>query len=166
MEYIKYIFVDDKLSTLLLTETESGVNRIAFQRESFDVVMHKLSLRYALLNEETENLRLAKEEIVSYLRTGEPKFTFNVDTMLLTEIQKNIFTALQKNTPKGTTTTYGKLAETAGLQGAARAIGTALATNPLPLYFPCHRVIRSDGQLGEYLGGSDFKKTLLDLEGK
>ena len=47
---------------------------------------------------------------------------------------------------------------------AARAVGTACATNPLPLVIPCHRVIRSDGQIGPYLGGSEIKHQLSDME--
>jgi methylated-DNA-[protein]-cysteine S-methyltransferase len=45
-----------------------------------------------------------------------------------------------------------------------RAVGTACATNPLPLVIPCHRVVRSDGGLGEYIGGADVKEQLLQLE--
>ena len=47
---------------------------------------------------------------------------------------------------------------------AVRAVGTACATNPLPVVVPCHRVLRSDGGLGGYLGGLEVKTTLLDLD--
>jgi len=61
--------------------------------------------------------------------------------------------------------TYGGLAASIGVPGGARAVGGALAGNPLPLIFPCHRVIRGDGTLGGFGGGLDLKKTLLTREG-
>jgi len=69
--------------------------------------------------------------------------------------------------PKGQTRTYRQLAESIGHPGAARAVGTALAKNPFAPQIPCHRVIRSDGQLGRYSGpgGTAKKKALLKREG-
>ena len=64
----------------------------------------------------------------------------------------------------GHTVSYTELATLAGRPAAIRAVGTACATNPLPVVVPCHRVLRSDGSLGGYLGGLEAKRTLLDLE--
>lgn len=66
----------------------------------------------------------------------------------------------------GQTVSYGRLAEMAGKSGAARAVGGALAKNPLPLIVPCHRVVRSDGKIGGFsaAGGTTIKKRLLKLE--
>ena len=61
---------------------------------------------------------------------------------------------------------YRQVAELVERPGAVRAVGTACATNPLPVVVPCHRVLRSDGALGGYLGGLEAKATLLDLEGR
>ena len=63
-----------------------------------------------------------------------------------------------------TTTSYAGLATAAGSPAAVRAVGTACATNPLPIVVPCHRVIRSDGSPGRYVGGDAAKATLLTLE--
>ncbi len=68
------------------------------------------------------------------------------------------------NIPAGETRTYGWLAQKAGHPGAARAVGRALATNPLPLVIPCHRVVASNGTLGGYGGGLRMKATLLEAE--
>ena len=71
-----------------------------------------------------------------------------------------------KDIPYGETCTYAKLAELAGYPGCARAVGHAMALNPLPLIIPCHRVVPSSGGVGNYDGGPDLKKSLLDLEKK
>lgn len=67
--------------------------------------------------------------------------------------------------PRGRVSTYGLVAGRLGRPGAARAGGTALATNPFPLAIPCHRVIRSDGSLGGFGGGLKMKRALLAREG-
>jgi methylated-DNA-[protein]-cysteine S-methyltransferase len=66
--------------------------------------------------------------------------------------------------PYGRTESYAEVAAAAGSPRAVRAVGTACATNPLPLVVPCHRVVRSDGSFGNYRGGEDAKRDLLTLE--
>jgi O-6-methylguanine DNA methyltransferase len=68
--------------------------------------------------------------------------------------------------PRGEVRTYGWIAAEIGHPAAVRAVGTALRKNPVPVLIPCHRVVRSDGNVGEYaLGGSDAKRTILAAEG-
>jgi methylated-DNA-[protein]-cysteine S-methyltransferase len=69
------------------------------------------------------------------------------------------------NIPRGSVSTYGRIAGKIGRPGAARAVGKALATNPFPVVIPCHRAVRSDGSLGGYAGGMRMKKRLLEMEG-
>jgi methylated-DNA-[protein]-cysteine S-methyltransferase len=68
--------------------------------------------------------------------------------------------------PAGETRSYGDLARAVGRPGAARAVGTTMATNPLPLLIPCHRVVRGDGLIGQYgAGGPERKAAMLAAEG-
>ncbi len=67
--------------------------------------------------------------------------------------------------PRGSVTSYGILAKAIPAPGAARAVGSALAKNPFPIIIPCHRVVRSDGYVGQFGGGIEAKKTLLRMEG-
>jgi methylated-DNA-[protein]-cysteine S-methyltransferase len=67
--------------------------------------------------------------------------------------------------PFGETVTYGRLADAVGHPGAARAVGSAMASNPMPIVVPCHRVVAAGGKLGGYTGGIDKKRALLGLEG-
>ncbi|MDX1971410.1 MAG: MGMT family protein, partial [Candidatus Sumerlaeia bacterium] len=66
--------------------------------------------------------------------------------------------------PKGRVETYGSLATRCGVPGAARAAGSVMATNPVPLLIPCHRVVRQGGEVGQYGGGAGMKTWLLQCE--
>lgn len=67
--------------------------------------------------------------------------------------------------PFGATRSYGDLAKAVGSPRAARAVGQAVGSNPLPLLIPCHRVLAAHGRIGGFGGGLDWKRFLLDLEG-
>jgi methylated-DNA-[protein]-cysteine S-methyltransferase len=67
--------------------------------------------------------------------------------------------------PRGSVSTYGLLAARLGKPTAVRAVGQALATNPFPIIVPCHRAVRSSGELGGYQGGPAMKRALLEREG-
>jgi len=81
----------------------------------------------------------------------------------LTLFQKKVYTVV-KNIPRGETRSYAWVGRKAGRPGTARAVGTALKKNPYTIIVPCHRVIRSNGSLGEYALGADLKKRLLEIE--
>jgi methylated-DNA-[protein]-cysteine S-methyltransferase len=94
------------------------------------------------------------------------RHTFNVplDWQLSKGFRRTVLGHLAVNIDYGTTASYGMLARLSGSPRAVRAVGTACATNPIPVVVPCHRVIRADGTLGRYAGGPAAKRTLLDLE--
>jgi methylated-DNA-[protein]-cysteine S-methyltransferase len=88
-----------------------------------------------------------------------------------TDFQRSVWTRLQK-IPYGSVTTYGEIAQKIGRKDAARAVGNAVAHNPLPILVPCHRVVPADGSLGSYAArsltdgsGINAKRALLNLEG-
>jgi methylated-DNA-[protein]-cysteine S-methyltransferase len=81
------------------------------------------------------------------------------------EFHRKVLTTLRRMVKPGATISYGELAEAVGHPGAARAVGSAMANNPVPLILPCHRVLASGGTLGGYGGGLDMKRRLLALEG-
>ncbi len=89
-----------------------------------------------------------------------------VDLSRVPSFERTVLQALRR-IPPGQVRTYGQIARTVGKPGAARAVGTACARNPLPLLIPCHRVVRSDGGLGGYSlkGGVGLKRQLLEAEG-
>jgi methylated-DNA-[protein]-cysteine S-methyltransferase len=81
-----------------------------------------------------------------------------------TAFQRRVWEELQR-IPRGTTVTYAELATRIGRPGAARAVGAAVARNPISIVVPCHRVVGSDGSLTGYAGGVERKRALLALEG-
>lgn len=87
-----------------------------------------------------------------------------VDLSALPPFRREVLEALRR-VPARAFTSYGKLAAEAGRPGAARAVGQAVATNPIPIVVPCHRVLASDGTLGGYSGGLDRKRWLMTHEG-
>ena len=82
-----------------------------------------------------------------------------------TDFQKKVWNELAKTLP-GTTITYQRLAELSGSKNASRAVGSAMAANPITILVPCHRVVQTNGKLGNYsgYGGMETKKWLLELE--
>ncbi len=92
---------------------------------------------------------------------------FELDLMALercSEFQRRVLLA-EHRIPRSWVSTYGRIARSLGVPGGARAVGGALARNPFPIIIPCHRAIRSDGQLGGFQGGLKMKQSLLELEG-
>lgn len=108
-------------------------------------------------------LAQAAKQLNEYLAGDRRSFTIPLD-LKGTPFQTKVWTKLLAIS-YGSTTTYGALAAVAGHTRAARAVGGAMRTNPLPIFVPCHRVLRADGSLGHYGGGKELKRWLLQLEG-
>ncbi|MDD3807939.1 MAG: methylated-DNA--[protein]-cysteine S-methyltransferase [Candidatus Marinimicrobia bacterium] len=102
-------------------------------------------------------------ELIEYLSGDRDVFTLPF-TIRGTPFQQNVYQTLQAQVTYGQTISYKNLALLAGYPKAARAVGTAMKINPLPFIIPCHRVIRSNGNPGEYAMGASIKYFLLSLE--
>ncbi len=106
---------------------------------------------------------ITKKELSEYFRNERQKFSCSTAFLEGTEFEKRVWSAL-KEVPYGETRSYKWLAERIGGPKAARAVGNALAKNPIPVIFPCHRIIEAKGTLGGYTGGTDVKRRLLEIE--
>ena len=105
----------------------------------------------------------AEKEILQYLAGRRRKFTVPVDLSGAPPFHAKVLRALAR-IPYGRTVAYGELAARVGRPRGARAVGQAMAGNPVPLVVPCHRVVASGGGLGGFGGGLDLKRRLLALE--
>ncbi|MCD6350920.1 MAG: methylated-DNA--[protein]-cysteine S-methyltransferase [Armatimonadetes bacterium] len=107
----------------------------------------------------------AAEEVKQYFAGQLRHFTVPVQLEGLTDFQRAVLRACEA-IPYGVLVSYGALAsKVAGSSRAARAVGQALRANPVPVFIPCHRVVRSDGRLGGFGAGLEWKVWLLALEG-
>ncbi|QCU78088.1 methylated-DNA--[protein]-cysteine S-methyltransferase [Citricoccus sp. SGAir0253] len=161
---VAYREVDSPVGRLLLAATERGLVRVAFEREGFEAVLAALAQRITpRVLEAPDRLDAAARELEEYFAGRRRAFTLPLDLALSTGFRRSV----QQRLPEigyGRTMSYRRLAELLDRPTAVRAVGTACATNPLPLVVPCHRVVRSDGGLGGYLGGVEAKGLLLELE--
>jgi methylated-DNA-[protein]-cysteine S-methyltransferase len=104
-------------------------------------------------------------QLDDYFAGRRSSFELPLDWQLSHGFRRAVLGHLATDVGYGSTASYARLAELAGNPRAVRAVGSACATNPIPLVVPCHRVVRSDGALGSYAGGVEAKRILLALEG-
>ena len=161
---VAYRTIDTPLGTLLLAATPDGLVRVAYASEDHDAVLAVLAARISprILNA-PRRLDGAARELEEYFGGTRRTFDLPLDLRLATGFRRVVLSQLP-GIGYGRTASYAAVAAAAGRPRAVRAVGTACATNPLPIIVPCHRVIRSDGSPGRYLGGPAAKQLLLDLE--
>jgi methylated-DNA-[protein]-cysteine S-methyltransferase len=161
---IAYRTTETPVGSLLLAATETGLVRVAYASEDHDRVLQALSDRISpRLLHHPRRLDAAAHQLDEYFAGRRHAFDLHLDWRLSTGFRATVLRHLP-DIAYGHTASYATVAQLAGRPKAVRAVGTACATNPLPVVVPCHRVVRSDGSLGGYLGGVVAKATLLELE--
>jgi methylated-DNA-[protein]-cysteine S-methyltransferase len=156
--------MDSPFGPLLLAATVDGIVRVAFATEDHDDVLSHLAaevsprvLHYPV------RLDDAVRELDEYFAGRRRGFDVPVDLRLAHGFRRDVLAHLPE-IAFGATESYTAVATAVGSPRAVRAAGTACAMNPVPLFVPCHRVVRSDGSIGQYRGGVDVKRTLLAHE--
>jgi methylated-DNA-[protein]-cysteine S-methyltransferase len=161
---VAYRTVDSPVGTLLLAATDEGMVRVAFEREGIDAVLDDLARELSpRILRAPARLDAAARELDEYFAGRRRAFDLPLDLRLSHGFRRIVLGRLTE-IGYGTTASYGEVADAAGNPRAARAVGSACRTNPLPLLVPCHRVVRSDGSIGQYLGGVEAKELLLRME--
>jgi methylated-DNA-[protein]-cysteine S-methyltransferase len=157
--------VGSPVGDLLVAVTPRGLVRVAFQDEHRDDVLRELAERLSpRILESAAASDEARRELDEYFAGRRTRFDLSLDRRLIGDFAKRVLGATAR-VPFGRTTTYGEVATRIGSPRAARAVGNALGSNPIPIVIPCHRVLRSGGALGGYGGGVGRKERLLRLEG-
>jgi methylated-DNA-[protein]-cysteine S-methyltransferase len=161
---VAYRTVDSPLGTLLLAATPAGAVRVAFQHEDADSVLTDLATRLSpRLIAAPRRLDPVARQLDEYFAGRRDAFDLPVDLSLATGFRRRVLEYLP-SIGYGHTASYATVAAGVDNPGAVRAVGSACATNPVPLLIPCHRVVRTDGGIGQYRGGPEAKRRLLDLE--
>ncbi len=162
---VAYRTLDSPVGPLLLAATPEGLLRIAYPREDHDLVLIRLAAQVSpRVLHAPARLDQAAHQLDAYFQGRRRRFELPLDLRLARGFRRVVLDQLCA-IAYGTTTTYAAVAAAAGSPRAVRAVGGACAANPLPVVVPCHRVLRSDGTMGGYVGGSGAKQLLLQLEG-
>ena len=157
---------DSPLGPLVLGATAAGLVRLGLPAEGEDAVLEELADRVSprVLHAPRESLDRARRQLDEYFGGRRRRFEVPLDWRLTAGFRREVLRATA-GIPYGRTATYREVAGGAGRPAATRAAGSALATNPLPILVPCHRVLPSRGGIGDYRGGAAAKALLLALEG-
>jgi methylated-DNA-[protein]-cysteine S-methyltransferase len=161
---VRYALTDSPIGPLLLAASRRGLCRVAFDPEperEVDRLARSFGVRVLRAPGDLDEARAQLDEYFEGRRTS---FELAVDVGPVAAFGRTVLAELAR-VPYGTVTTYGQLAKRAGRPQAARAVGTVMNRNPLPIVLPCHRVVGSTGKLVGYGGGLERKEALLRLEG-
>jgi methylated-DNA-[protein]-cysteine S-methyltransferase len=161
---VGWVVEDTPVGPLTLAATPAGVVRIGFGGDErvLEELASEVSPRVVRLPGRLDEVRRELEE---YFAGRRRRFDVPVDRRLSRGYRRTVLEALSREVPYGHTVSYQELAERTGNPKASRAVGSAMATNPIPIVVPCHRVLRTGGALGGYGGGLDTKVWLLRHEG-
>jgi methylated-DNA-[protein]-cysteine S-methyltransferase len=161
---VGYRTLDTPLGSLLLAATPAGLLRVAYASEGHDAVLASLAEKVSpRILRAPARLDDAAREIDEYFTGSRTRFDLPLDLRLADGFRRQVIEHLSE-IGYGHRESYAAVAAAIGNPRAVRAVGSACARNPLPLVIPCHRVVRTDGSIGQYVGGADAKQTLLTLE--
>jgi methylated-DNA-[protein]-cysteine S-methyltransferase len=157
--------IDSPVGELLLAVTGRGLAYVAFEGEDREVLLRRfarsLSPRVVHSAGGTDEVR---RELDAYFAGTRRVFELPLDRRLMTPFARSVLDATAR-VGYGELATYGQIANAIGRPSAARAVGAALGSNPIPIVVPCHRIVGASGTLTGYAGGIHRKELLLELEG-
>jgi methylated-DNA-[protein]-cysteine S-methyltransferase len=164
---VAYATVDTPLGVAMVAGTSRGLLRVMLPNESPERVLDYIAANLTpRVLELPARLDRERRELDEYFDGRRESFDLELDWRLTpTGFYRKVLRAAARKLPYGVTASYGDVATWAGSPRAYRAAGTALASNPIPIVVPCHRVLRAGGELGQYGGGPEMKEWLLRLEG-
>jgi methylated-DNA-[protein]-cysteine S-methyltransferase len=157
--------MDSPIGELLVAVTPAGLVAIAFDDAYRDRVVDRLAREVSpRVLEAAGPTDPARRELEEYFRSDRRRFDLTLDRRLIGPFAWKVLRATSR-VGYGEVATYGEIAARIDRPHAARAVGRALGSNPIPVVLPCHRIVGAGGRLTGYAGGLDRKETLLRLEG-
>jgi methylated-DNA-[protein]-cysteine S-methyltransferase len=161
---VAYDAVDSPIGPLLVAVSDHGLRRISFEGDP-EGTLESLARRYgSRVLRSSRPVDRVRRELDEYFDGKRHVFDVETDLRGVAAFNREVLTQLSR-VRYGELTTYGTLAARVGNPKAARAVGTVMNRNPIPIVLPCHRVVGSTGKLVGYAGGLDVKERLLRLEG-
>jgi methylated-DNA-[protein]-cysteine S-methyltransferase len=168
---VAYAEVDSPFGKLLVARTDRGVVRLKLPGGRDGLISPDETLEDLAANisprvlEAPSRLDEERRELEEYFEGRRQEFDVPVDWSLTSPGFRSRALHAVARIPYGKTKTYAQIAKSAGNDRAFRAAGTACGHNPIPVIVPCHRVVQTGGGIGQYGGGPEMKRALLDLEG-
>ena len=160
---IEYNTFNSPIGKIYIVAVKDGVVKISFSNESPEELENYCQKHLGSeICKGSECTQVAQQKILDYLDGKSQSLDFPV-IHLNSPFRKKVLEA-ERKIPYGETRSYGEVAQMVKNPRASRAVGSANSENPLPLYFPCHRIISTNGQLGGFSGGLNVKQFLLELE--
>ena len=156
--------VDSPIGDLLVAASDRGLAAISFDSEPQDSLERLARIAGPRVLRSPRSVDGARRELDQYFAGRRRTFDLALDLRALPPFTLSVLDQLAR-VPYGETTTYGALARRVGHPRAARAVGTVMNRNRIPIVLPCHRVVGATGSLTGYAGGLDVKEKLLALEG-
>jgi methylated-DNA-[protein]-cysteine S-methyltransferase len=161
---VGYDVVDSPVGDLFVAVTERGLCTISYDTDP-EAKLEQLARGFGTrVLRSPRSVDPARRELDEYFEGKRRSFDIGVDLRLTRDFGRSVLKELAA-VPFGEVTTYGALAARAGKPRAARAVGTIMNRNPIPIVLPCHRVVGANGSLVGYAGGLERKQLLLTLEG-
>ena len=162
---VAFAEVDTPIGPVFVAVSRRGLVRVSFPNEDHDWVVDDLAARVSpRVLEAPARLDDVRRQLDEYFDGRRHRFDLTLDWSLTTGFRRRVLRTTAR-IPYGSVSTYQQVATRAGNARAARAAGSALGSNPMPIVVPCHRVLRTGGGLGGFGGGLDVKARLLELEG-
>ena len=156
--------VDSPVGPLFVAASDRGVASISFDADPDDQLERLARIAGPRVLRSARSVEDARRELDQYFEGKRRAFDLSLDLRALPPFTLSVLQELAR-VPYGETTTYGELAARVGRPRAARAVGTVMNRNRIPIVLPCHRVVGAGGNLVGYAGGLDTKIALLQLEG-
>jgi methylated-DNA-[protein]-cysteine S-methyltransferase len=161
---VAYDVTDSPIGPLLVATTDRGLCRISFDPEPERATEELARAFGPRVLRATKPIDPVRRQLDEYFEQKRTRFELPLDLRGAAPFSRDVLARLAL-VPYGETTTYGTLAREADRPQAARAVGTVMNRNPIPIVLPCHRVVGANGSLVGYAGGLDRKELLLKLEG-
>jgi methylated-DNA-[protein]-cysteine S-methyltransferase len=163
---VAFATVDTPVGRTSVATTERGIVSVGLPNQDLDQFVDRLAARISpRVVEAPGKLEIARRELSEFFDGERREFELDLDWSLVPGgFYRKVLDATTK-LDYGQVVTYGEIARSAGNPRAHRAAGTALGSNPLPIVVPCHRIVRAGPDPGNYGGGRELKRWLLELEG-
>jgi methylated-DNA-[protein]-cysteine S-methyltransferase len=161
---VGYDMVETPVGAIFVAATPAGLCRISYDPEPERLVESLARTVGVRVLRAPRSVDEARQQLDEYFEHARTDFDLDIDLRVAEGFSRRVLDELAR-IPYGEVTTYGELARRAEHPRAARAVGTIMNRNPIPIVLPCHRVVGSSGSLTGYAGGLERKEALLRLEG-